>query len=343
MRRLVAQHTSTSTARTRVVHGDRDRVLAVGIPVAIPRRVRTPTAAAAPYIPVMPAIELEVTADDGTRLLQRTWPASEAVPPAGALLLVHGLGEHAGRYDHVAAVLTALGVEVRGWDQRGFGRSGGARASLPRPEALVEDAALMFRRLAEERRARGDGAPPFVLGHSMGGCVVARLVTAGLVAPRGMVLSSPALLPRMGMVERCAAEIGARVAPNVRVPHGLPLHRLSHDAGVEAAVRADGDCHDRITPRLAAFMRHAGAAAIADAGRCRVPTLLLVAGDDAFVDPEGARRFHARLPAGVGTLRIHDGLWHELFNERAADRAEVLAELAAWMRARLDVAVGASA
>jgi alpha-beta hydrolase superfamily lysophospholipase len=82
-------------------------------------------------------------------------------------------------------------------------------------------------------------------------------------------------------------------------------------------------------------MRRAGAAAIADAARCTVPTLLLVAGDDAFVDPDGARRFHAALPAGVGTLRVYDALYHEVFNERAEDRAAVLADLAAWLRARL--------
>jgi alpha-beta hydrolase superfamily lysophospholipase len=97
----------------------------------------------------------------------------------------------------------------------------------------------------------------------------------------------------------------------------------------------DAEMHDRVTPRLVTFMLTAGAAAIADAARCTVPTLLLVAGRDAFVDPAGAARFHERLPAGVGTLRVYDGLYHEIFNERPADRAAVLADLAAWLQPRL--------
>ncbi|MDF1502760.1 alpha/beta hydrolase [Roseisolibacter sp. H3M3-2] len=285
----------------------------------------------------MTATEHDAATADGTRIVLRTWPAEGAQngPATGALFLVHGLGEHARRYDHVARAVAALGVEVRSYDQRGFGRSGGARGTVPTPEALVDDAAELFARYAGERRAAGDAAPPFVLGHSMGGCVVARAVTAGRIAPRGMVLSSPALVPRMGAADRWATALGERLIPNVRVPHRLPMHRLSHDPAVEAAVRADADAHDRITARLAAFMRRAGAAAIDDARRCAVPTLLLVAGDDHFVDPDGARRFHANLPPGVGTLRVYDALWHEVFNERAEDRARVLDDLTAWLRGRL--------
>jgi alpha-beta hydrolase superfamily lysophospholipase len=95
----------------------------------------------------MPTIT-ETSLPDGTRIVERAWPAADHVPNAGALLLVHGLGEHAARYDHVAAAVAALGIEVRSWDQRGFGRSGGARATLPQPDALVDDAAWMFERLA---------------------------------------------------------------------------------------------------------------------------------------------------------------------------------------------------
>ena len=275
-----------------------------------------------------------VTAADGTALAHYRWAPPAATPDAGALLLVHGLGEHARRYDHVAAALTALGVEVHAFDLRGFGRSGGARATLPHAHALLDDVALQFARLRDARRAAGDARAPMVLGHSMGGGIVARAVTGGWIAPRAMVLSSPALVPRMAAVERWAAVVGSRLAPMVRLPSRLPMARLSHDPAVVAAAATDPDMHDRVTPRLVAFMLDAGRAAIADAPRCTVPTLLQVAGDDAFVDPAGAERFHARLPAGVGTLRRYDALHHEIYNERADDRRVVLADLADWMRAR---------
>ena len=278
--------------------------------------------------------ESPVTLADGTRVVERRWPAARGTADAGALLLVHGLGEHARRYDHVAAAIGALGLEVRSFDQRGFGRSAGPRATLPAPEALVDDVALLYERLAAERRQRGDERAPFILGHSMGGCIVARAVTGGWIAPRGMVLSSPALRPRMSRTDRWAATVGDRWLPNLRVPNRLPMHLVSHDDAVIAAVRADGEMHDRITPRLAAFMLVAGERAIADAARCTVPTLLQVAGDDRFVDPAGAEAFAARLPAGVGTLKRYAGLYHEIYNERAADRAAVLRDLVDWLRAR---------
>jgi alpha-beta hydrolase superfamily lysophospholipase len=278
------------------------------------------------------AEETPVTLADGTRVIERRWPAAAGTADAGALLLVHGLGEHARRYDHVAAAIGALGLEVRSFDQRGFGRSAGPRATLPAPEALVDDVALMYERLAGARRAAGDARPPFVLGHSMGGCIVARAVTGGWIAPRGMVLSSPALRPRMTRADRWAAAFGNRWLPNLRVPNRLPMALVSHDAAVIAAVAADAEMHDRITPRLAAFMVTAGETAIADAARCTVPTLLQVAGDDRFVDPAGAEAFHARLPDGVGTLRRYEGLYHEIYNERAADRVVVLRDLVEWLR-----------
>jgi alpha-beta hydrolase superfamily lysophospholipase len=279
--------------------------------------------------------ETTVHAADGTPLVERLWPTPPGVDDAGALLLVHGLGEHCRRYDHVARAIAALGIEVRGYDQRGFGRSGGPRATLPHPDALLDDVALLFERLAAERRGRGDERPPMILGHSMGGCIVARAVTGGWVRPRAMVLSSPALLPRLTTLERWAASLGDRWLPRLRVPSRVRLDRLSRDPAVEAAARADADMHALVTPRLVEFMRTAGLAAIDDAARCTVPTLLLVAGHDDLVDPAGARRFHERLPAGVGTLRVYDELYHEIFNEREPDRARVLGDLAGWLRGRI--------
>ena len=236
----------------------------------------------------------------------------------------------------MAQLLVGLGLVVRAYDQRGFGASGGRKATLPSNDALLDDARDRYRALAAAMAAEGDERAPFVLGHSMGGCVVARAVTGGWIdAPRGIVLSAPALVPRVNAVERFTARVGSRHAPGLRVPHMLPLHRLSHDPAVVLALAADKLVHDRVTPRLVQFMLDAGERAIADAPRCTTPTLLLVAGDDRLVDPGGARRFHAALPAGVGELHEYPSLYHELFQERDTDRQRVLGDLDAWLRARL--------
>ena len=263
----------------------------------------------------------------------RDWPVPDGVARRGAILLVHGLGEHSGRYEHVGARLAALGLEARGYDLAGHGRSGGARGGLAHPEALLDDLQAAFAALADRG---GEGAPPFLLGHSMGGAIAARAATGGWVAPRGLILSSPALrLPPIGRAQAALLAIARRLAPGRGFPNRLPIDRISHDPDVVAAYRADGHVHDRISPRLYDFLADAGACARRDAPGLTIPTLLLVAGADRLVDPRGARDFAAALPAGAGTLRWHDDLYHELFNEREPDRERVLAELDAWIEARL--------
>lgn len=279
-------------------------------------------------------LEVSYSTADGVTLVERHWPAPDGAGIA-SVLIVQGIGEHARRYDHVAAVLNELGLEVRSFDHRGFGRSGGKRGALPHANALVDDTGLMFERLAADRQARGDPQPPFILGHSMGGCIVARAVTRGTVTPRGMVLSSPGLRTRLSRIEQSSATALGRLLPNLRLRSRLPMHLLSHDLAVFDAVRADGEMHDIVTLRLASFIIAAGRAAIEDAPHCRVPTLLLVAGDDHLVDPEGARELFTRLPPGVGTFHQYDRLYHEIFNEPPDDRKQVFADLTDWMSGRL--------
>ena len=279
----------------------------------------------------MPSETTIVHAADGTALLQRTWPAAR---PVGGLYLLHGLGEHTERYDHVAALLNDLGLVVRGHDHRGFGESEGRRAAIPYDDALLDDARLQFDAFAAEQRAAGMARAPFLLGHSMGGGIAARAVTGGWIAPRGLVLSSPAIVPRITWIERIAARLGRRILPNLQLPHRLPMNKVSHDPAVIAALAADPRTHLLVTPRLVHFMLDAGARALADAARCTIPTLLLVAGDDRFVRPEATRRFHAALPDS--TLHFYDVLYHEVFNELPANRADVLDDLRTWMREQLE-------
>ncbi len=268
---------------------------------------------------------------DGISLHVRDWALAPGARRRGALLIVHGLGEHSGRYAHVAELMNSLGLHVRGYDHRGFGRSSGARAQIPSRETLVDDAKLVFDRLAADATAAGDKLPPFLLGHSMGGAIVARAVTDGWIAPRGLVLSSPALKTRLGGLLYAFTAAAERIVPNLASPHGLPLHKISHDLDVVAQAFADPLNHALITPRLAMFIAAAGPQAVLDAPGLKTPTLLLAAGDDRLVDVQGARDFAARAPAALCTLKIYDGLYHEIFNERAADRARVLADLKAWM------------
>jgi alpha-beta hydrolase superfamily lysophospholipase len=280
---------------------------------------------------VTAATETSLRTADGIELFARAWAVPEGAARRGALLLVHGLGEHSGRHDRLARELAGMGLEVRAYDLRGHGRSGGPRGGIPHAGAHGDDLALAFGELERDAREQGDEAPPLLLGHSLGGAFAARAVTSGALRPRGLILSSPALAFSVRPHQRLMAFAGRRLIPDVAVPNGLDRDGLSHDPAVRAAYEADPLVHDRISARLYDALAAAGAEARRDAGSVRVPTLLLVSGSDRLVDPAGSRELFAALPAGVGTLHVYDELFHELFNEREPDRARVLADLRAWL------------
>jgi alpha-beta hydrolase superfamily lysophospholipase len=268
----------------------------------------------------------EIAAADGTKLLLRCWRVDSERQQAGTALLVHGLGEHSGRYGHVAKVLNDVGLNVWAHDHRGFGKSEGARARIPAHNTLIEDTKLIFETIRDR-----DGSVPLLLGHSMGGAIAARAVTGGWIEPRALVLSSPGLRSHICAPMRALARGLAFVLPNFAVPHGLPLAYISHDAEVLAEAATDPLNHALISPRVTMFILEAGEAAIRDAGKLKVPTLVQAAGDDKLVDPTGAKDFADAAPSGLCTLKMYEGLWHEIYNEREPDRTKVLADLKDWL------------
>jgi alpha-beta hydrolase superfamily lysophospholipase len=262
---------------------------------------------------------------DGLPLRLHDWPLPQA--KRDGILIVHGLGEHAGRYDQLARWFNARGYSVRSYDQRGHGESPGPRGVLSHPDDLLADLAVVH-----ADYARTLDATPLLLGHSMGGLVALRAVLDERIAPKALVLSSPALRSHASPGLRRLAATLAHLLPSLRLRNGLDLQRLSHDAQVAAAYRGDPLCHDRVSPRLADFIFRAGASCIADADRLDVPTLLLVAGDDALVDASGSRDFSAAAARTKRlTTRYFAGLYHELFNEAEPGRSQALRQLEDWL------------
>jgi alpha-beta hydrolase superfamily lysophospholipase len=266
-----------------------------------------------------------LTMPDGQALFLRDWPNPSA---RQAVLIVHGLGEHSGRYEQLAQWFVARGYAVRSYDQRGHGHTRGQRAALRHRDDLLQDLAHVYNDYAQTF-----GRPPLLLGHSMGGAVAVRTVLDARIEPPLLILSSPALRTNEAPWLRKLASVLSRVVPNLPLRNGLPLQGLSHDAQVIEAYRNDPLCSGWVTPRMADFIFRAGAASIADAWRLRVPTLLLVAGSDRLVDPSGSRDFAAGAWATKQlTSRFFDTLYHELFNETETGRHQVLAQLGEWLR-----------
>ena len=271
-----------------------------------------------------------LTAEDGTNLVVVDWPLSKA-PVRGVVLIVHGLGEHAWRYDHVAEQLNEWGFAVRAYDQYGHGESMGPRGALPSADRLLSDLAEV---IDESRFRMSESTPLIVLGHSMGGLVAGRFVSLGLRPVQGLVLSSPALDPGLNALQRMLLAVLPRIAPDLRIGNGLNADFISHDPAVVAAYKADPLVHDRISARLAAFIAETGPVTIAAAPSWTVPTLLLYAGDDKLVNPAGSRAFAAAAPQPMVSTHCFDGMYHEIFNETAPQRALVFAELKRWLDAR---------
>lgn len=266
------------------------------------------------------------TASDGENLAAYRWPLAEGRPWRGTVLLVHGLGEHAGRYHHVAQRLNDWGFAVRAYDHYGHGRSAGPRGGLNHDMRLLDDLADMV----ESARAHTPkGLPLVLLGHSMGGLVAARFVAMRLGTVDALVLSSPALDPGLNAVQKLLLASLPRLAPNLRVGNGLDARYISHDPAVVAAYQNDPLCHDRISARLARFIADGGPATVARAAHWRVPTLLMWAGADRLVNPAGSRAFAAAAPDSVVQSRCFEGLYHELFNEQ--DAAPVFDVLQRWL------------
>jgi alpha-beta hydrolase superfamily lysophospholipase len=275
-----------------------------------------------------------VITDDGLTLHLRVWLAAPA--HRGLVVLVHGLGEHAGRYEHVARRLNGLGFAVVGHDQRGHGQSPGPSGGMPCDDALCAD----LGRVIYAARAAFPG-PLVLLGHSLGGLVAGRFVAEGLQPTPAkwwrpvdaLVMSSPALDPGTNAFQKLLLAGVAPLLPNLAVGNGLKVDWISRDAGVVRAYATDPLVHDRISGRLGLFVARQGPAVIAAASRWRTPTLLMWAGADRCVAPAGSVAFATRAPGDVVTTREWPGLFHEIFNE--PEQGDVLQVMDDWLAARV--------
>jgi alpha-beta hydrolase superfamily lysophospholipase len=268
------------------------------------------------------------TASDGENIALQDWPLPDSVSQRGAVIIVHGLGEHAGRHDALARRLNSWGFAVRGYDQYGHGESGGDRGRVPTPERLLDDLADIVDSTCLRMPAN---APLILLGHSMGGLVAARLVSQGRRHVDALVLSSPLLDPGLSRLQKLLLATLPRVLPNLVVSNGVDPAFISRDPAVVQAYRQDPRVHDRVSVRLGRFIAEAARATLARAPVWSVPTLLMYAGDDRLVDPAGSRAFAAVAPPAVVTSHCFGDCYHELFQE--PDPEPVYGVLKQWLDA----------
>ena len=266
--------------------------------------------------------------DDGLSLQPRDWPLPR---PRARLLLVHGLGEHSGRYARLAEELNAAGIAVRAYDHRGHGRSEGPQGGVDELARLPRDTMAAFHAYAAE----ADDLP-FLFGHSLGGLVAMYAVLLMDLAPRGLIASSPALATHAGGTQRALARTLSGWWPGLTLRTGLAASRLSHDPHIEREYLEDPLNHSRISARLAHFIFTGGPRVVARAASLKTPTLLQFAADDHLVDPAGARAFAAAAPQRKLQAHEYLRLYHEIYNEADPERSRVVADLLRWLDLQLD-------
>jgi alpha-beta hydrolase superfamily lysophospholipase len=264
----------------------------------------------------------------GLRIHVRTWLPDRL--PTGVVVIAHGFAEHGGRYAGVADRLTAAGSAVVAPDHRGHGLSEGKRTSIVRFEDYLDDLTTVIAQV----RARWPSLRVVLLGHSMGGLIALDLAVRQAVPLDGLVLSAPAACPRE--VSQFTLAVGralSRVAPNTGVLR-LPLNRISRDPAVVDEYNSDPLVfRTPIRARLGAEMLDAMDRVDAGLPGLHVPLLVMQGTSDGLVDPGCGPHVYDRAGSGDKTLKMYDGLWHEIFNE--PERDQVMGDLTGWLESHL--------
>ena len=268
----------------------------------------------------MPSVTGHADTADGVSLLTRHWRAED---PWAALLLVHGLGEHSGRYEHVGDRFAAAGLETFAYDHRGNGRSAGRRGDIDRWSRYHDD---MGERLAAVRQA-AHGRPVIVYAHSMGGLIAAGYLLSDRPRPDATVLSAPGLDSTLARWKVALAPVLGRILPTLTVPNGVRAETLSRDPEVGRRLAADPSNERASTARFGAEAIREQQRVRAAADRIGGPTLVIHGLDDGLVPPAASEAF-AGAP-GV-ERRTYPGLRHELHNE--PEWRDVLDDVVAWLR-----------
>lgn len=264
-----------------------------------------------------------------TRIYHQCWlPESK---PKAALLIIHGLGEHSGRYGNLVNHFVPMGFAVYGMDHPGHGKSDGTRKYVDRFEDFIDNVKAYFDRIHVLHADK----PIFLVGHSMGGLIGAVYLLDHQAGLNGAVLSGPSVkVP--GNVSPATVFIGKMLValmPKLGLLKTAP-EGVSRDPAVVQAYMDDPLVHKgKTTVRLAAEMLKAMQRVEREAGKITLPILILQGGADWIVDSAGARMLYDTVGSADKAIKIYDGLYHEVYNE--PEHPGVLQDVEHWIAAHM--------
>jgi acylglycerol lipase len=272
--------------------------------------------------------EFEWKAADGLKIYAQAWESETA--PKAVVCLVHGLGEHSGRYAHVAETLNHGGYAVLATDLRGHGKTEGMRGHSPSFIAFMDDMAILLAEAAQ----RYPGLPCFLWGHSLGALLVANYVLRQKPQLTGVVLTALGL--RSSVSNQKAkiqfAKIAAKIMPQMSMPTGLIAEHISRDPEVVKRYVNDPLVHSVATLAMAKYTIEAIPWAYDHASEWALPVLIMHGDADEIAFISGAEDFVSLIKQDC-TLKVWSGLWHEIHNE--PEKEQVLAYALGWLDGQL--------
>ena len=266
----------------------------------------------------------------GSGLFYRSWPATDQT--TAIVLISHGLGEHSGRYEHVAAAFNAAGFHVFALDHLGHGNSPGKRAFVSRFSELTDGVAELRAHIAEELPS----IPVYLVGHSLGGLIAASTVLDAAEDYAGLLMTGPALgVPTPPPAwQVLLLRVFSAVAPGFKALE-LDANAICRDSAVVEDYVADPLVHhENIPARMVVSLFDEGARVMSCAKEVNLPVLLLHGAEDQLTSASASTEFVDMLASSDKQCKIYEGMYHELFNE--PEQEDILKTCCDWITARVN-------
>lgn len=243
--------------------------------------------------------------------------ACEVSSPKASLVVLHGLSEHSGRYQHVARFFCEKGFSVFLFDLRGHGRSEGVRGDANSLEDFLQDLDFFLDGLKPN-------GPLFLIGHSFGGQLAINYLSIPERAARfkGALLSSPNIRLQLSLspLKVQAGRFLSHLAPRFPLANEIPVDFISRDPEVVWAYKTDPLVYRKISARLGSLILENQEQIFRLAEKIRIPVFFMQAGEDRICSPEATREFFQKIPIEDKQIRIYEGLYHEIFNEPTKEK-----------------------
>ncbi|NPV56700.1 MAG: alpha/beta hydrolase [Anaerolineae bacterium] len=271
----------------------------------------------------MPIVESTQEIKPGKKLYFRRWETEQ--PQKGVVILIHGLGDHVCRYNHVGDFFNWAGYTLVGMDLPGHGQSYGKRG-----HAGFEDIYPLITTMLKTESEAAPALPIFLYGHSMGGNITLNYILRFFPKIAGAIVTSPGIRPAdpLPAPKRALARIMQRVYPSFVMGNGLDIDGLSRDPAIKPAYLNDPLVHAKVSAKLGWDIISKGEWLLEQARDLPIPILLLQGDADRLVDPKATQAFAESIKKNL-TYKLYDGFFHELHNE--PEKATILALMVEWM------------